>query len=151
MDKLELKLCFPGLAACRFEITSPRTRFYNCIAWAAGETHRKWWPDKMKVEYWPEGVPREATLAAFVAAYATLGYQICENGDFEADFEKIAVFTKPAGTPTHAARQLPSGTWTSKLGDEEDIEHELRGVEGARYGSVRQFMKRPKTVESSQS
>ncbi|HTV41569.1 MAG TPA: hypothetical protein VMF08_13385 [Candidatus Sulfotelmatobacter sp.] len=143
MDKVELKLCFPGLAGCRFEITSARTRFYNCIAWAAGETHRRWWPDKMNVDYWPEGVPREATLEAFIAAYATLGYEACDNGNYESGFEKIVIFTKPAGTPTHAARQLPGGNWTSKLGDEEDIEHELRGIECLRYGYARQFMKRP--------
>ena len=58
MDKLALMVDFPKLAPpARFEITSPRTVAYNCIAWAAGETQRKWWPDKMGVAYWPRGVP----------------------------------------------------------------------------------------------
>src|SRR5258708_36198713 len=108
MDKLDLKLLFPGLAASQFEITSSRTPLYNCIAWAAGETHRKWWPDRMKVDHWPKGVVRESTLPAFITAYGTLGYETCDNGDFEVGFEKIAIFTKPAGTPAHAARQLPN-------------------------------------------
>jgi hypothetical protein len=143
MDKLALMVDFPKLAPPeRFEITSPRTVAYNCIAWAAGETQRKWWPDKMGVAYWPKGVPREATLAAFVAAYATLGYRECDNGKLEPGCEKIAIFTKPAGTPAHAARQLPNGRWTSKLGNEFDIEHDLPGVECSQYGLVRQYLKR---------
>ncbi len=81
MDKLVLMVQFPKLAPpASFEITSPRTVAYNCIAWAAGETRRKWWPDKMGVAYWPKGVPREATLAAFIAAYATLGTRSVTTG-----------------------------------------------------------------------
>ncbi|SRR6266436_5257554 len=143
MDKLELMIEFPRLAPpATFEITSPRTRAYNCVAWAAGDTQRKWWPDRMNVAYWPRGVPREATLPAFIAAYATLGYEVCASGEIEGGFEKIAIYAKPAGTPAHAARQLPNGKWTSKLGDEEDIEHDLQCLKCMRYGEVRQFMKR---------
>lgn len=143
MEKLELILELPGLAAAEFEITSPKTKTYNCIAWAAGETHRRWWPDKMKVEYWPPGVVREQTVTAFMAAYATLGYEACEKDDLENGYEKIAIFLKPGGTPTHAARQLPSGRWTSRLGPSQDIEHDLRSVEGRGYGQAKQFMRRP--------
>ena len=43
---------------------------------------------------------------------------------------------------THAARQLPSGKWTSKLGDADDIEHNT--LEGgmrflACYGTAKQI------------
>jgi len=45
---------------------------------------------------------------------------------------------------THAARQLPDGKWTSKLGQLEDITHGTTDViEGGDYGEVVQFMKRP--------
>jgi hypothetical protein len=44
----------------------------------------------------------------------------------------------------HAARQLDSKMWTSKMGDDEDIMHELHGLTGGDYGDVRQFMKRQK-------
>jgi len=143
MEKLALMTNFPGLAPpTKFEITSPRTRTYNCIAWAAGENWRTWWPDKANVAYWPKGVEREATLAAFIAAYATLGYQECENGVPEPGVEKIAIFLKPAGTPAHAARQSENGIWSSKLGNEQDIEHELHALEGPHYGKVKQFMRR---------
>ena len=96
----------------------------------------------MNVAYWPKDAPREVKLQAFIAAYAGLGYEVCSSGDLEPGFEKIALYAKPAGTPAHAARQLPNGKWTSKLGDEEDIEHDLPGLECTRYGEVRQFMRR---------
>jgi hypothetical protein len=43
---------------------------------------------------------------------------------------------------THAARQLLSGKWTSKLGRWQDVEHELEGLVCDRYGTVKQVMKR---------
>jgi len=44
---------------------------------------------------------------------------------------------------THAARQLPDGRWTSKLGRLEDIEHDTPDdVAGGLYREVAQFMKR---------
>src|ERR1700677_1721640 len=143
-DALELMSGFPKLAPPnKFELTSPRDKRYNCIAFAAGETHRKWWPDKMATDYWPVDVPREENLEAFIAAFRTLGYEPCDNADLEKDFEKIAIYTWPAGTPKHAARQLSDGLWTSKCGPHCDIKHELPGVEGRNYGAVKQIMKRP--------
>ena len=41
-----------------------------------------------------------------------------------------------------AAGRLPSGKWTSKLGSLEDIEHELRDLEGRHYGRVQLILKR---------
>jgi hypothetical protein len=47
---------------------------------------------------------------------------------------------------THAARQLPDGQWTSKLGKYVDIEHSApEDVAGGVYGEVMQFMKRLKS------
>lgn len=46
--------------------------------------------------------------------------------------------------PKHAARQLASGRWTSKLGKLEDIDHALHDLEGMLYGAVVLFMKRPR-------
>ena len=56
----------------------------------------------------------------------------------------MAVFADPTG-PTHAARQLADGRWSSKLGRREDIEHvldALAGVDGDEYGQVVQVLKR---------
>jgi hypothetical protein len=102
----------------------------------------------MRTGYWPEGAPRAVTLDAFVAAYGTLGYVRCADGNLEAGFEKVVVYCR-SGKPTHAARQLPTGEWTSKLGKDLDISHDTpeevctyhaRCME---YGSPTQFLKRP--------
>jgi hypothetical protein len=92
-----------------------------------------------------EGVSAELTIAAFIQAYATLGFLPCESSALEDGFEKIALYATPDGEPTHAARQLPTGRWTSKLGRWEDIEHELDGLVCEMYGAVRQILKRPLT------
>ncbi|HVS35940.1 MAG TPA: hypothetical protein VMS17_10200 [Gemmataceae bacterium] len=138
-----LEEAFPGLAKGGYRVTSPRDDDYNCIAWAAGETRAWWWPGRdAEREYWPPGVPRERMRGAFVAAFASLGYAACEGEGPEAGYEKIALFADADGRPTHAARQLPSGRWTSKLGVAEDIEHDLHDLEGVIYGAVVLVMKR---------
>ena len=68
---------------------------------------------------------------------------MCPGEELEAGFEKIALFVDNRDTPRHAARQLPNGRWTSKLGELEDIEHGLHDLEGAEYGSVVAVMRRP--------
>ncbi len=109
-----------------------------------GDTRRWWWPGRdTSKEYWPPGVPRERTREAFVAVFATVGYTVCEGEPAEACHEKVALFADEDGRPTHAARQLPNGRWSSKLGKAEDVEHELRALEGTLYGRVVLLMKRP--------
>ena len=141
-----LELLFPNLQGKDYQITSPPHRRYNCIAWAAGDQSDWWWPDAAGSGYWPANATRALTLQAFQEAFATLGYVACETEEYETDFEKIALFTTPSGLPTHAARQLSSNRWTSKLGRMEDIEHNLRDVEGAVYGSLAVVMKRAVAV-----
>jgi hypothetical protein len=141
---------FPNLTGESSEVTSPATRRYNCIAWAAGEEFRWWWPDPMGVGYWPLSVPRQVTLQAFVAAFETLGYERCDGPGIETGMEKIAIFGLRDFTgstvPTHAARQLESGAWTSKLGSLEDIRHEtLDLVGGPLYGIAVVHMKRTRS------
>jgi hypothetical protein len=135
---------FPNLAAEGFATTSPASRRYNCIAWAAGHDDVWWWPDRQLVCFWPDSAPRLETLDAFVATFATVGYESCPDGNMEVGFEKIAIY-QLGGLPTHAARQLPDGTWTSKLGRNIDITHPLRGLEGSEYGQVAVYMRRPRT------
>ena len=140
---MELKRLFPGLSRSPYGVSSPTTPLYNCIAWAAQCDDRWWWPDAMGQYYWPADVNREETLQAFENAYGTLGFSSCENAKIESGFEKVAVYAKD-GVPTHAARQLPDGRWTSKLGVLEDIEHDTpAGLEGEHYGRVSLLLKRP--------
>lgn len=133
---------FPNIQSQGFRATSPATPDYNCIGWAAGEDDRFWWPRPEPDYYWPPGVPREVTLSAFVAAFSTLGYAVCKTPSLEKGYEKIAIYADSAGLPTHAARQLPSGRWTSKLGCNVDIEHTLMGITGPEYGTVKKYMRR---------
>lgn len=137
---------FPLLVSEGYKKTSPATRDYNCIAFAADVMDEWWWPDASGDGAWPEGVPRETTRAAFVAAYGTLGYKPCKDGKLEKGYEKIALYEKD-GAPTHASKQLPDGRWKSKLGQWEDIEHNTtRAVETHQgvgvYGSVALYFKR---------
>jgi hypothetical protein len=80
-----------------------------------------------------------------VATFTTLGYVPCSGEGPEPGFEKVALFARD-GVPTHAARQLLNGRWTSKLGLREDIEHDLHAVSGELYGSVVLFLKRVTTA-----
>lgn len=142
MDRMNpLEAAFPGLVGSSYAVTSPATSAYNCIAWAAGETDRWWWPDPMGVSYWPAGVAREESLSAFLAAYATLGYSPTSDAAFEPNVGKVAIYAR-SGLPTHAARQLPNGRWTSKLGQAEDVEHELPALVGSLYGEVAAILAR---------
>jgi hypothetical protein len=139
-----LEQIFPGLARASYRVTSPYDPDYNCIAWAAGDTGNWWWPGPdLEREHWPAGVPREPTLQAFQAAFATIGYVACDSEEWESGFEKVALFGDDQGKPRHAARQSANGRWTSKLGRGEDIEHGLHDVAGQIYGSVLLVMKRP--------
>src|SRR5882762_1106477 len=127
----------PNLVPGSYRSASPCTRRYNCIAWAAGEDHLWWEPDQLKIYYWPPGVPRAYSVEAYIGAFATRRYEVCLDSALEIGYEKIALFAAitPVGPyPTHAARQLPTGSWTSKLGPCEDIEHDaVDSVNGPTY------------------
>lgn len=133
---------FPELARSGYRLTSPPDATYNCIAWAAGRTNVWWWPDSEGFDFWPAHLPREATLANFLEAFRLLGYEGCQEEHLEPSWEKVAIYAV-AGEPSHATRQLPSGRWTSKLGPDDDIEHELHSLAGPTYGVVVQVLKRP--------
>jgi hypothetical protein len=137
----DLEATFPRLAQGGYEITSPQDHSYNCIAWAAEETTRWWWPSDQS--YWPPGVSRRPAVEAFVEAFRRLGYERCDDPSLEPGWEKIALYAKEGSRPTHAARQLPDGTWTSKLGKDVDIKHgNLEALRSDIYGEPVVIMRR---------
>jgi hypothetical protein len=141
MSEDNLKRIFARLSHSHFRITSNEDPDYNCIAWAAGDDKEWWWPDMDS--YWPPGIPRQETVGMFIATFGTLGYSVCSDGIYEAGFTKIAIFVDLDGIPTHAARQLPNGIWTSKCGELEDIDHDLNAVGGSSgYGNIVCFLKK---------
>jgi hypothetical protein len=139
---------FPNLKPTGYAVTSPTSPVYNCIAWAAGVTDDWWWPDPLGISFWPGTAPRDQTLAAFIEVFRGLGYEPCGDDGLEPAYEKVALYAL-AGLPKHAARQLPNGRWTSKLGELEDVEHALDALVGAWYGSVVQILKRPLPTDAS--
>ena len=132
-----LRTLFPGLRTTSFRITSPPDRKYNCIAWAANDASDWWWPAGTAPDaVWPGSAAREVTLRAFTAAFLSIGYVVGGDESLEPGFEKVALFADAAGMPTHAARQRPSGAWTSKLGIAEDIEHDLHALDSTDHSQV---------------
>jgi hypothetical protein len=142
--QIELPLIFENLKLGSFVETSPLNTLYNCIAWVAGDTTRKWWPWAFPpAGYWPAGVVMEETIEAFTQAFETLGFTRCGDGSLEPGFEKAAIYARPDGSVQHMALQLVTGEWTSKLGDLEDISHDsLDRVGGKFYGTAVAFLRR---------
>jgi hypothetical protein len=78
-----------------------------------------------------------------------MGYTVALNPDLVPGIEKVAIFASDDKW-THVARQLESGYWTSKLGQGVDIEHELDGLCGSKYGEIATIMSRPRLSEPSE-
>jgi len=140
--KREVALLFPRLNDSEFDVRSDATDEYNCIAWAAGVNND--WLDPTLGCSWPDSLPRNYVTKTFLMLYQKLGYVLCEDGRLEKGYEKVALYERN-GLCKHAARQLPNGLWTSKLGKLFDIEHQrLDGLIGKDYGVIVHFLKRPR-------
>src|SRR5947209_2077007 len=111
-----LRAAFPRLGSNYRVLSGPSDKF-NCVAWAAGEQHRWWWPFDSGEEtpHWPKAAPFEVTLLAFTTVFRLLGYEPSPDGDVVPNVEKIAIYDLN-GVPKHVARQH-EGRWSSKLGD----------------------------------
>jgi hypothetical protein len=138
LDKL--RCLFPKMTLYNFSCTSPKTIDYNCIAWAYG-INSEWFQPGWN---WPIPCQQGNTIDAYVQLFSSIGYISCKDASLEEGFEKIALYTDTEnGELKHAARQLATGKWTSKLGEYIDIEHDNTGVlEGPSYGHATIFMKR---------
>src|ERR1700694_4618386 len=113
MSDTEIRASFPNLRRGTYEAKSPESNLYNCIGWAVRDDQRWGWPQPpFAPYYWPPGLPRQVTLEAFIQMFEGIGYESCDDADFERKYEKVAIYVDAGGTPTHAARQLASGTWT---------------------------------------
>ncbi len=136
---------YPNLGT-NFRVNSRATQQYNCAAFAADVTDKRWWP--WPACYWPVDHKCEESVDEFVRAFATLNYQPCQSATLEPGWEKIAIYAKgvtPASKKVkHVAKQTRTGKWKSKLGENEDIIHhaavELCGVS---YGNIVCIMRRP--------
>src|SRR4051812_42310617 len=91
-----LRAALPRLTADNYRISSPATWEYNCVAWAVGVTDTWWWP--LPGRYWPSGVPREETVEAFLAGFASLGYFPITAEGPDPDVERVALYAR-GGVP----------------------------------------------------
>lgn len=145
----ELEGEMPGLRRTGYELTSGPTTAYNCIAWAAGDTSRKWDDDIASQFYWPHE-DRTGTIESLMLAFSSIGYELCGDGALEIGYEKVALYATfdEHGAPMgwgHAAKQLDDGRWSSKCGNLDDIAHKkLDDVNCYDYGEFYCFMRRRK-------
>jgi hypothetical protein len=128
-------------------VTSPKDASYNCIAFAAGDTARKWDPGQLPEPgyYWPAEALRgdNDDINALKRAFAVIGFEECDDGNVEAGFRKVALYASESDGWQHAAIQELNGDWSSKLGSSYDIRHKTpQCLEGPTYGSVMCFMRK---------
>jgi hypothetical protein len=142
----KLEALFPRLADTGYEITSDQKPDYNCIAYAAGVDTVNWEPTIRDFAHaWPNTGDQDQSIDNLIRAYATIGYAPCDDGSLEAGIEKIAIYGRARGEYTHAAIQRENGSWASKIGALQDIEHvALEGLDRPDYGEVKCFLARPR-------
>ncbi len=140
---------FPELSNdVAFRISSSEDYRYNCIAWAFELYKDRWmqFDTRPRLDgvwyWWPKGVPINQSTHAYVEAFKTNGYELCDSCELEIGYVKIALYVE-RGTDicSHAARQKIDGTWMSK--QFHDIEHgSPYSLVGKNYGDVYCFMKK---------
>lgn len=140
-EKWDLDQDFPNLKKGNFAKRSNATDRYNCIAFAVGNKKQRMWP--ADYHHWPPSITRTETIESFIELFEYLGYRECDNGDFKPGCNKVALYAHNK-KPKHAAIQLSTqnGAWKSKIGENIDIEHRLKDIEGPLYGKVVMYLKK---------
>ena len=142
-----VEAAFPNLLLHGYKVTSAQSEFPNCVGWALYDFNQFWTPHAGRIRgyYWPPGFPPgDETVAMLVRIFELHGYRECDGPDLERGMEKVAIYGEAGDLWTHAARQLPSGAWTSKLGTGIDIEHQAVDGLSPRYGAVVRILMRPR-------
>ena len=82
--------------------------------------------------------------------YERLGFAVCGDARPEPGCEKIVIYGAH-GEWEHVARLIDAGKWTSKMGPDEDIEHDCpEDLAGGAFGSVVRVMRRPAAASGPQ-
>ena len=131
---------FPGLSKEDFDIVDQPSTRYNCIAYAAGDTSKRWDPDENY--YWPPWATPDDRIESLIEVFDGLGFQQCDDGHLEDRYQKVALY-EVQGEAKHAAAQMPSGRWRSKMGHGPVIEHRSpESLSAGIYGEPTIFMRR---------
>lgn len=151
---VEIEAHFPNLVESGYFVTSAHSELYNCIAYAAGDETKKWDCGMLPVPgyYWPPGAKRGKYVDALISAFESIGFEQCTNGDLESGYQKVVLYADADGAWTHAAKQLPDGAWSSKIGSCEDIRHLTPyALCSCDYGSVWHYMRRMEHDEEAET
>lgn len=136
----EVSRHFPQLQNnLNFWFTSLRTEDYNCIAWAQEITD-----DWLQLT---DGRNLVYEIDKYIEYFKSLGFLECDKKeiiDLDKETKVIAVYYSSSNRAfTHVARRLENGNWASKLGDWEDIEHNVPEVLlGSSYGDSVVYLKK---------
>lgn len=145
-DHASFERDFPALAGTDFKITHPASEKYNCFAWSIGQVVGVYWPSRRMDRYWPRRVSCEVSVDAFTQFYRIHGFEVCDDPVLEPAWEKVALYAI-GEYPTHAVRQLASGRWTSKMGEDEVLEiADPTLLEGDDYGRVVKYFRRKRAA-----
>lgn len=128
-----------------FEVLAPASTTYNCISWSLGVRDRWIWPAK-------NGAP--VSFGDFDDLYKGQGYRRSNKLDVDLDSgrEKVVLYAKVSVNgvlePTHSARQLDDGSWSSKVGRLPLIRHlHPEDVSGDTYGEPFALFTRERKVQ----
>jgi len=89
--------------------------------------------------YWPPGVVALSTVTAHIAAFESLGYEVCDPLAFEDGYEKIAIYVLEDGTPVHASRQLGRISGQARSAGRKTLSTSLLSGSAARGTASRQL------------
>ena len=134
-----------------FKIIQQDNEDYNCIAHSLGYNHITIWPISKRFWVWDKTLPYINTINNFVSLYRKFNYEICEDSSWEFEYDKIALYISVLSgrnTVSHAAKQIDSYWWSSKIGGDELFEHTLEAIENKNVGTKYVFLKRPKNLSS---
>jgi hypothetical protein len=119
MPELIAQKHYRNLRHENFTRESPVDDRYNCAAFALDLFTDNWWPEEAEGVTWPDGIRRDESLKSFTEGFALFGFEPCEDGELEPEYEKIVLYAVSDPDPTeaaikHVARQLEDGRWASK-------------------------------------
>ena len=131
---------FPILYREGFKIVEQPSPWYNCIAYAAGDTAQWCWPDG--INYWPPWATQNNRMESLEEMFAGLGFEQCNDGSPEDGYQKVALYAVQ-GRFQHAAAQTPNERWRSKMGQGPVIEHlSPESLSGGMYGDAAAYIRR---------
>jgi hypothetical protein len=144
MDTKIVEQWHPKLIGKDYKIipTENNLNLFNCYAFTIGD-YKNW--HGHREDNWPSSIgSRFPSIDNYIKFYNLYGFNICDNDEYDEEFNKIAIYTNNKDWVSHAAKQY-NNMWRSKLGTSCILEHELEWISGFdynNYGKVHLLMKK---------